>query len=127
MPMKYFHHLFLASFQTKTKLVCTLIKSCYLTLHLAGSYTYKFTDTPGITILTASNGHSTTANTASLCAEKCLDYTGFSCKSFDFCGDTRSCLLGKTHILDVPRSTYVRQPDCSHYSRTYASIRCYQH
>ena len=50
------------------------------------------------------------------CAKLCVDYTGFTCKSFDYCEDIGACFLGKTHFYDAPQTNIKSDLLCNHYS-----------
>ncbi|ESO95605.1 hypothetical protein LOTGIDRAFT_239753 [Lottia gigantea] len=83
-------------------------------------YTAKFTETPGVTVLSASDTIYQNIFTDNQCAKLCVDYSEFDCKSFDYCPNINTCFLGKKHVFDVPKSQINKDVRCNHYSRNYA-------
>ncbi|XP_055956297.1 uncharacterized protein LOC126818106 [Patella vulgata] len=84
------------------------------------SYTAKFTETPGTTVLSSSDTIYQNINSDNQCARLCVDYNEFDCKSFDYCPNINTCFLGRKHVFDVPKSNIQEDPQCNHYSRNYA-------
>ncbi|XP_056019755.1 uncharacterized protein LOC125671708 isoform X2 [Ostrea edulis] len=82
-------------------------------------YSNKFVETPGTTVLSTSNAVYQQIFDTNQCAKFCVDYQGFSCKSFDFCPDIGTCFLGKSHVYDVPKAQIKVSPMCNHWSRKY--------
>lgn len=93
-----------------TKLVCDLYARTYLDSYKAY---------PGQTLQTTGDAQISNIFSADFCAQKCSKYTTFSCKSFDFCATSNTCILKRTHILDMPKSLKNTNTVCMHYSRNY--------
>ncbi|XP_060562071.1 uncharacterized protein LOC132721715 isoform X2 [Ruditapes philippinarum] len=83
-------------------------------------YTVDFEMIPGTTVLSSSNTvyH---VNSVEMCAKLCISYKSFSCKSFEFCDNTSTCVLGHSHFYDIPKSYMKDSAICNHYSRKYLS------
>ncbi|XP_048758881.2 uncharacterized protein LOC125668617 isoform X1 [Ostrea edulis] len=84
-------------------------------------YTRQYLDhynaKPGTTFPTNADNVIMAVPTPNLCAKECT-VTG-SCKSFDYCSDSKTCRLKNTHELDAPNAVFEKTPNCNHYSRKY--------
>ncbi|XP_069128222.1 uncharacterized protein [Argopecten irradians] len=86
---------------------CDLFSRQYLDNYV--EYPGQLLKVPTATILTA--------KTDNLCAQKCT--TSSLCKSFDYCPNSKSCLLRRKHILDVSTTYLSSSNECNHYSKKY--------
>ncbi|KAL4236845.1 hypothetical protein ACF0H5_005231 [Mactra antiquata] len=93
-----------------THLLCDLYSRTYLD---------SYTAYPGVSVQT--KGDATVSNTysADFCAQKCSTYQQFQCKSFDFCANSNTCILKRSHILELSKAAVQSNGGCSHYSRNY--------
>lgn len=53
------------------------------------------------------------------CSSQCVIRAGFSCKSFDFCPETRTCLLNSGPKQVKENTAQFKQDSCGHYRRDY--------
>jgi len=51
------------------------------------------------------------------CSSACIDASGFNCKSFDYCPESRTCLLnsGQVAINTKPPTSEQERDVCGHY------------
>ena len=61
------------------------------------------------------------------CAKECDSTTKIHCRGFNYCGDTMTCFLTETHLIDETPSTNVDLV-CNHYTskRSYKTL-CRRH
>lgn len=113
-----FLFLFYADFSSKTSETKTLIKTHFKILfwYCAVNYVTWFNKFPGQTILPKLDVVYQRVGTADQCASLCFNYLEFPCKSFDYCELIQTCVIGHTHIFDIPKSQVNFEPMCSHYS-----------
>lgn len=83
------------------------------------TYLDKYTPSPGMVVSVAADKEIDSVNSDNLCAKQCSQYTGFPCKSFQYCSNTKTCRLMKKHQLDFPANALVASPTCSFYTRNY--------
>ncbi|XP_060077531.1 uncharacterized protein LOC132557063 [Ylistrum balloti] len=83
------------------------------------TYLDRYTPSPGMVIPVPADKETDGINSDNLCAKQCSQYEAFPCKSFEYCSNTRSCLLMKKHQLDFPSNSLVSNPICSFYTRNY--------
>ncbi|XP_064605994.1 uncharacterized protein LOC135470876 [Liolophura sinensis] len=83
------------------------------------TYMHKFTKVPGTVMLGQSDMVYQKVVYSTQCAKLCVDLHEFPCKSFDYCPDEQACILGRTHMLDIPEENKQADPGCDHYSRNY--------
>lgn len=83
------------------------------------NYVTWFNKFPGQTILPKLDVVYQRVGTADQCASLCFNYLEFPCKSFDYCELIQTCVIGHTHIFDIPKSQVNFEPMCSHYSIKY--------
>ena len=112
-------HLFFWNAQER-KFVKNLFNSLFL--YRAVNYLTWFNKFPGQTVLPQLDIVYQRVGTADQCASLCFNYAGFFCKSFDYCELINTCVIGRTHILDVPKSQVNIEPMCSHYSSKWAFL-----
>ncbi|XP_060563272.1 uncharacterized protein LOC132722747 [Ruditapes philippinarum] len=94
----------------KTMLMCDLYSRKYLD---------SYTSYPGVTIQTSGDAKISNIPFADFCAQKCSTYTSFSCKSFDYCSTSHTCILKRQHILDMSKTVPNTNTLCTHFSRNY--------
>ncbi|XP_061182284.1 uncharacterized protein LOC133190610 [Saccostrea echinata] len=84
-------------------------------------YTRQYLDhynaKPGTTFPTNADDVIMAVPTPNLCAKQCT--VTDSCKSFDYCANSKTCRLKNTHELDAPTAVFQKTPSCNHYSRKY--------
>lgn len=80
---------------------------------------HKFTKVPGTVMLGQSDMVYQKVVYANQCAKLCVDLNEFPCKSFDYCPEEQACILGRTHMLDIPEENKQADPGCDHYSSKY--------
>lgn len=83
------------------------------------SYAYQFDKYEGQTALTDSDYVYQAITNENQCAKLCMDLQAFECMSFEFCGEIKACILGKSHFLDIPKTDIKYGTKCDHYSRGY--------
>ncbi|KAJ8306626.1 hypothetical protein KUTeg_017171 [Tegillarca granosa] len=82
------------------------------------NYLDSYSQSPGKTLLLQADQTIPNINTANLCAKAC-NSANSTCKSFEYCSNTKSCRLLKKHQLDIPTTAISTSPVCSFYSRNY--------
>ncbi|CAC5396031.1 unnamed protein product [Mytilus coruscus] len=80
-------------------------------------YLDRYDKTPGVMYTTPGYETITGIQTDNLCAQQCSKDP--DCKSFDYCINTLSCQLRRTHKLEMPNNTMTVHATCNHYSRKY--------
>jgi hypothetical protein len=88
-------------------------KNIYVEI-FSGQYLDHYNAKPGATFPTDADNVILAVPTPNLCAKECT-VTG-SCKSFDYCADSKTCRLKNTHELDAPTAVFEKTPNCNHYS-----------
>ncbi|OWF45376.1 uncharacterized protein LOC110457136 [Mizuhopecten yessoensis] len=83
------------------------------------NYLDRYTSSPGMVVSVTADKELDKVNSDNLCAKQCSEYSGFPCKSFEYCSNTKTCRLMKKHQLDFPASSLVTSPTCSFYTRNY--------
>ncbi|KAL5022689.1 hypothetical protein ScPMuIL_001844 [Solemya velum] len=91
------------------------IKSNPMCNHYSRNYVADFSRTPNRVIRQQDN-RIVQGVSVQQCAKLCVEEQGFSCASFDFCGNTTACRLS-TASLTNDKNTAVASAFCSVYSR----------
>lgn len=97
------------------------VKCFTIHVHFTGTYLDSYSVYPGQTLQTAGDETITDVTSVDFCAQKCSKNKEFSCKSFDYCSGSNTCVLKRKHVLDVPKTALQTSDMCSHFSRTYTS------
>lgn len=53
------------------------------------------------------------------CSSECVVRSGFTCRSFDYCPETKTCLLNSGPKQIKENAAQFKRDDCGHYRRDY--------